>query len=1048
MISSLVDLVLQAASRLSRDQQVDAGLDAVVAAVKSWDTSGDAVNQVAHLLRDRARALKEAGRAIEELGAAIGDLADAHRFTEERWPALKSELEAACEQSPLIGVREWLDEWFAAAAGRRLDAMGRLHEVEHLPDGASLLLQRCATTTQALELWTSRPALAMLAAADHGIVAAGETIPARREILHGLRLLRIRLLLEDELLDEAETLLNDEPRIASVTVKALRARLLRLRRDERAARAALSDATLAGPTDLDVAYEAVTYARLDGQIEAGLTAARTAVRALPARADPFVSIARLGRVPPSELWVALAERLLDEAAPDEAIDDALLKAGIFVESSDYAMRATIAEARARQAERNRESGNGTPSEVVKYLVDAGTNRLLGDQLDPAVDLFSKARKLQRRNSDVALRLADALVTRARTRSLSAAHHDLDRSLSMIVDVQGRTQIRADHAWSYLTEAAARQQLARELTSERPRHIWLAFQAVCRSLAHDPADIRSWTDLSAAAQIALVTKFGVWASKHALELSGGDRQIEIQHAQALANDGRSEEALALLTDSDSWTMAVRGYLLMRLGRFSEAMPLLSPSTADPFWTWASECQLLGILQIGAADEATQAAESIRERWKLRLDEYEGVSITAFAALVVGDLAAVHLNADRILAVMNDPYALRMKAMAFYLQGDIGRCRAMLEQSIRTMTMIGDVRDWTELYGPAVRQLARSRRLKLPSIAWADRLVDNRVRELERADDPIQELRAAQVPGFDLEEAAQARIMGEVLWRIPEGEFAAADDLIRTARKRWPDHPAWRELSRGVDRAQREARRRASASLLVESVRQGQGAAARSAFHDLIVGLDQYEVVTYLRSVIGDDPSTQSAVAKALRPEASSSSRRVRSIVSWLQMDFAPVSIDTTFEGQSDVRLLLPPSWFEGYDDPERNHVLFTRYLPELRLREIALDVPGVRVRTDEALEPDGYRIEIGDREILAGSADPAYRYGPRSAFELLGLGHSRHDDELDLDYVDAVELAGQNALAEVLTMTALELVTRQVSAAIRLHRGSAKVAVPATANGDD
>ena len=54
--------------------------------------------------------------------------------------------------------------------------------------------------------------------------------------------------------------------------------------------------------------------------------------------------------------------------------------------------------------------------------------------------------------------------------------------------------------------------------------------------------------------------------------------------------------------------------------------------------------------------------------------------------------------------------------------------------------------------------------------------------------------------------------------------------------------------------------------------------------------------------------------------------------------------------------LPPSWFDAFDDPVSQHDLFLRHLPELRLTA-TVEVPSISVSIDEALEPDGYRINV-------------------------------------------------------------------------------------------
>ena len=43
----------------------------------------------------------------------------------------------------------------------------------------------------------------------------------------------------------------------------------------------------------------------------------------------------------------------------------------------------------------------------------------------------------------------------------------------------------------------------------------------------------------------------------------------------------------------------------------------------------------------------------------------------------------------------------------------------------------------------------------------------------------------------------------------------------------------------------------------------------------------------------------------------------------------------------LRVELPPSWFEGHDDPVRTHPFFLRYIPEMRVRGGAGSFPAYR-----------------------------------------------------------------------------------------------------------
>ncbi|GAA1694638.1 hypothetical protein GCM10009733_107980 [Nonomuraea maheshkhaliensis] len=125
----------------------------------------------------------------------------------------------------------------------------------------------------------------------------------------------------------------------------------------------------------------------------------------------------------------------------------------------------------------------------------------------------------------------------------------------------------------------------------------------------------------------------------------------------------------------------------------------------------------------------------------------------------------------------------------------------------------------------------------------------------------------------------------------------------------------------------------------------------------------------------------------------------------------------------VRLLLPVSWFAGYDDPLHRHPLFTRCLPELRPRADR-PVPAVRVETEESLEPGGYLVLSEDRLLASGHVDPGLRYCDQETLALLPR-QARADPRTVLTEhgwgVPAEIVAGAYGPAELLTRSACEVV---------------------------
>jgi hypothetical protein len=137
-----------------------------------------------------------------------------------------------------------------------------------------------------------------------------------------------------------------------------------------------------------------------------------------------------------------------------------------------------------------------------------------------------------------------------------------------------------------------------------------------------------------------------------------------------------------------------------------------------------------------------------------------------------------------------------------------------------------------------------------------------------------------------------------------------------------------------------------------------------------------------------------------------------------------------EHDSSIRLALPESWFAGHPDPVRDHELFLRYLPEVRLRS-TVELPPVRVSIEGQLEPGGYAVSTGGQVLTAGYVNPAARYSPDPALTFLPAelrSAAVPDTALNLQQLPAGSVVSTGALAELLTMPAVEVVARIVAAA--------------------
>jgi hypothetical protein len=129
----------------------------------------------------------------------------------------------------------------------------------------------------------------------------------------------------------------------------------------------------------------------------------------------------------------------------------------------------------------------------------------------------------------------------------------------------------------------------------------------------------------------------------------------------------------------------------------------------------------------------------------------------------------------------------------------------------------------------------------------------------------------------------------------------------------------------------------------------------------------------------------------------------------------------------LELILPTSWFADHDDPLNDHPLFQRYIPEIRLRA-AWEVPGINVRVDEELEPDGYRILVLDQVEEEGRVSREHRYGSAAALKLLGLPPADGEaaEVHGLVRVGRPAAGDARGLDALLTMPGLEVVAWRLS----------------------
>jgi hypothetical protein len=139
----------------------------------------------------------------------------------------------------------------------------------------------------------------------------------------------------------------------------------------------------------------------------------------------------------------------------------------------------------------------------------------------------------------------------------------------------------------------------------------------------------------------------------------------------------------------------------------------------------------------------------------------------------------------------------------------------------------------------------------------------------------------------------------------------------------------------------------------------------------------------------------------------------------------------------VELRLPDCWFEGHDDPPRTHDLFTRYLPEARLRQPGL--PPVQVVPVLEFNPDRYAMMLHGSEIGNGRIDPSYLYVLPEVVDLIDEPRGELT-RFDADLVRIGRQEGRAGLGKLLTMPAEEVVVRRLATVVAAQTPGRTLAV--------
>jgi hypothetical protein len=1016
----VTDLVRRTAEHLRAERGIDAGLDKVAEDAEAATDLEVEATSVRRALRKRAAALEEAQAELLNLTRQVAHLKSILPFKEECWPNRLNRLRKLAADDTTGALKAWLQYWFEAIGSYRLDASGRLVREAPLPEGCGLISERAMVAAVGLERRDWDLVAPMLSAGADGIQVGSDTVPTP-EVRTTLQRLLARLALAAGRLDDADRLLRGgragEGTAASL---ALQARQQRLAGDMDRARSLALQAQSANPGDLDVVAELVCQGRKTTEIEAVLEIARVGIDALPSLLDVDSDLGRLLE-PPAELWIALSDRARREAMPDlvmGALDAAEGLAGW----DDYGLRAAITERRAEAAT--------SITERVRAWRDAGDQRQAANDLKRARVNFNRAAEVSPEDVDPQLwasavfRYADTVAVLDAPQPLRLVRDEVADALQRLLDAQAIDGMAAAESWSYLTEVELRANLARGADLEASDQAWRAFLAAARAVALYPDEARRWSTLASAAQLLTCYRTAEAAARHAWE-RGGAAEVPA-YIQALANMGRLDQAIKLIDATDPWSECVRAYILLRLGKYEDVIRLLRAVTVDPSWTWAQQTLITALVLTERFGEAEAEAAGFASIISERIDEANSLFTMAFYEQVQGRLDRAVELAESALAAeqgFGEGDAATLLGESLLLRGDREGGLRLLGQAVSSYSN-RMLEDWSRVERPTLEALARRQGAEPGDLKALEAMLDRRHEEIAAISDPLAELAQALKGAADESVVRSAQALGAVLLHLAAGDEAPAREALAEVGTGFEDEVS--SLHGHLRRLADERRHAELAAHAVQLSSQGDRMAASNVLAQLLDEVP-YDTDSLLR---------RQGTAEELRPvgevlaELATNPQYegpATNVLHWLDM----AQPEPEAPSIADLRLELPSSWFADYDDPVHQHLLFLRYLPELRAR-VDWQIPAVHVLVEDVLEPDRYRIWTGEELLDEGRVQPEARYCSDATLEFLSDGLravATSDPHLALSWFPAAAVE-QGSVADLVTMPSIEVVARLVGDAAK------------------
>jgi tetratricopeptide (TPR) repeat protein len=572
--------------------------------------------------------------------------------------------------------------------------------------------------------------------------------------------------------------------------------------------------------DLSLLERYATLLEETGRSEDALEPWQTVAQTAPERPDAQFHLARL------------LNARGDHAAALEAVKRAIDAAGdnpLVLEATD--LKCALLEDLKRPAK-----------DIAAAYFDAGQRRYWKNELGAAVTRFRRAKELNPEHTPTYWYLADALIIDS---FLPAAPYVDRKKLDdghAVWEAAPATPEDSQDAWAYLTRAQIAELRGRQPDRDAFVEYWKAVTYVERALVLRDWQANFWVALS---------RYHRYLRNRANALSASDKAVEIEASNAAASEeraaifvdsGRYEDALETIERRGSvtpseWLAGVKALALFRLGRFDEALPLISAvleADSEDLWSRGVRGEIYQMLDNPAAARQDFAFVADRCRDPSIADGLDK-DTCADAAYYLGilseppDRQRLTEAGGAFAKSLEDPvsarYSYRMLGWCYTAAGEFADAEEAFAKSIERATYAYELDNFTNLDIKLVEK-------RLPSwphaagvrdlIVKLQGMIEERRRQIQEPPAPIDELKQtlAAVGSADPTDgwARTGALAGLARVHVRNGDWAQAVPLYRELAQtgRFPEadaalRSAVNELCKVGDALMREGK---SAEALVQ------------------------------------------------------------------------------------------------------------------------------------------------------------------------------------------------------------------------------------------